>query len=426
MPLNRTQPPAFQSIQEVRLPAVQTHQLDNGASLHTIAVAHQPVLRLECIFDAGAWYERVPGTAFFAMKMLSEGTQRRSSVEISEYVDRYGAFLELNSGPDRASIVIYCLTKFLPAVLPLLRELITEPTFPEKELEDLRNITLQNLRVNYEKNAYLAGVLFRAKLFGPEHPYGRSQRPEFVTQFTQSDVVDFYRQAIENQPFRLVLAGSAGEHEVALINRELGQLALHANRPAEFTNFTPAEEGLSVLAEKPDSIQSSIRIGRRLFTRAHPDYFSMLVMNEVLGGYFGSRLMKNIREEKGFTYGISSNMPSFLRDGYFLIGTDVNKENTQQTLDEIGKEIHILQTEPVPTGELEIVKNYMAGEFVGSLNTPFEIADRYKVILLDGMPADFLTTYIQRIRAVTPADIMETATRYLATDQLQEVVVGGK
>lgn len=425
MSLNRTQPPAFQAIQEVRLPSVQTHYLDNGVPLHTIAVAHQPVLRLECIFDAGSWYEQVPGTAFFAVKMLSEGTHQRSSAEISEYIDRYGAFLELNSGPDRASIVIYCLTKFLPNVLPLLRELITEPTFPDKELEDLRNITLQNLRINYEKNAYLAGVLFREKLFGVEHPYGRSQRPEFVAQFTRTEVVSFYEQIIKNRSFQLILAGSATENEVLLINRELGQLTLGADSLTGFSHPVLTDDK-PVLAEKPDSIQSSIRVGRRLFNRSHPDFFKMLVTNEVLGGYFGSRLMRNIREEKGFTYGISSNMPSFKHEGYFLIGTDVNKENTQQTLDEIRKEIQILQTEPVPADELETVKNYMAGEFVGSLNTSFEIADRYKVILLDNMPVDFLTTYIQNIRAVTQDDIMETATQYLATEQLREVVVGGK
>lgn len=405
---------------------MQTRRLDSGTPLHMITVAHQPVLRLECVFDAGSWYEQVPGTAFFAMKMLSEGTSQRSSAEISEYIDRYGAFLELNSGPDRASLVVYCLTKFLPDVLPLLRELITEPTFPEKELEDLRNITLQNLRINYEKNAYLAGVLFREKLFGAEHPYGRSQRPEFVAQVTRSAVIDFYEQSIKNKPFRLILAGSATETEILLINRELGQLAVHIDSSSGYAYPERTDDNVAVLAEKPDSIQSSIRIGRRLFTRSHPDYFRMLVTNEVLGGYFGSRLMRNIREEKGFTYGISSNMPSFQRDGYFLIGTDVNKENTQQTLDEVRKEIHVLQTEPVPADELETVKNYMAGEFVGSLNTPFEIADRYKVILLDGMPADFLTTYVHNIRAVTTHDIMETAAHYLATDQLCEVVVGGK
>ena len=431
MVLDRTQSPAFQEIQEVRLPPVQTHYLDNGLPIHLIAVPQQPVLRLECVFDAGTWYERAtpatqPGSAFFAIKMLVEGTPTRSSAQISEYFDRYGAFVELHSGPDRAGVIIYCLTKFLPDVLPLLRELLTEPTFPEKELDDLRNITLQNLRVNYEKNAYIAGVLFREKLFGASHPYGRSQQPEAIAQLNRAGVVEFYERAIQRRPFQLILAGQASENEVRLINRELGQLPVRADDLPTFDGRPTDADDPTVLIEKADSLQSSIRVGRRLFTRAHPDYFPMLVTNEILGGYFGSRLMRNIREEKGFTYGISSNMPSFRRDGYFLIGTDVNRENTQQTLDEIRKEIQILQTEPISAGELETVKNFMAGEFVGSLNTPFEIADRYKVILLDDLPADFLTTYIQRLRAVTPDKIMETATRYLSPESLQEVVVGGK
>jgi zinc protease len=426
MNLNRIQPPAFQAIHEIKLPPVESNRLDNGIPLHMIRVAQQPVLRLECVFDAGTWHEYVPGSAFFAMKMLVEGTSSRSSAQISEYIDRYGAFIELNSGPDRASLVIYCLTKFLPDVLPLIQELLNEPTFPEKELDDLRNITLQNLRVNYEKNAYLAGVLFREKLFGREHPYGRSQKPEAIEPLTQANVVEFYERVIRNRPFQLILAGHATENDVLLINRVLGQLPVRTDTLPGYSAPIVTENNAITLAEKPDSSQSSIRLGRRLFTRSHPDYFKMLVMNEIFGGYFGSRLMKNIREEKGFTYGISSNMPSFRQDGYFLIGTDVNKENTQQTLDEIQKEIGILQTVPVLEDELETVKNYMAGEFVGALNTPFEIADRYKVILLDQLPADFLTTYIQKIRAISSADIMEMANRYLKTGSLDEVVVGGK
>lgn len=426
MTLKRTQAPVFQAIQNVRLPLVQTHTLDNGVLLHLIAVEQQPVLRIECIFEAGSWQERVPSSAFFAVKMLSEGTSTRSSAQISEYFDRYGAFLELNSGPDRASVVVYCLTKFLPSVLPLLRELLTEPIFPEKEFGDLRNITLQNLRVNYEKNAYLAGVLFRQKIYGTEHPYGRSQQPDQIERLTRQDVVSFYDQSIQNQPFRVLVAGQASETDVAFINHELGQLPIRTDALPPFAAEPITNDDLPTLSEKPSSIQSSIRLGRRLFTRAHPDFFRMLVTNEILGGYFGSRLMKNIREEKGFTYGISSNMPSFRRDGYFLIGTDVNRENTQQTLDEIRKEIRILQTERVSIDELETVTNFMAGEFVGSLNTPFEIADRYKVILLDGLPADFLTTYIQNLRSVTADDVLHTANQYLADEHLREVVVGGK
>jgi len=424
--LDRTQSPAFQAIQEISLPAVQTHTLANGIPLYLVDVDQQPVLRIECIFDAGTWHEQTPSSGFFALKMLAEGLPNRTSAQISEYFDRYGAFLELSSGPDRSSVVVYCLTKFLPDILPVLRQLLTEPTFPDKELTDLRTITLQNLRVNYEKNAYLAGVLFRQKLFGADHPYGRSQQPDQIAQLTQPDVVDFYERVLQNRPFRVLVAGKATAQDVALIDRELGQISLRTDE-LPIPDYLPiTADGLPTLAEKPDSIQSSIRLGRRLFTRSHPDFFRMVVTNEILGGYFGSRLMKNIREEKGFTYGISSNMPSFRRDGYFLIGTDVNRENTQQTLDEIRKEIRILQTQPVPAHELETVKNFMAGEFVGSLNTPFEIADRYKVVLLDNLPADFLTTYIQNLRAVSADDVLAMANQYLADGDLNEIVVGGK
>ena len=424
--LDRTQTPAFQAIQEVRLPTPSTHTLTNGIPLHLISVDQQPVLRIECIFDAGSWHEQVPSSGFFAVKMLAEGLPNRTSAQISEYVDSFGAFLELHSGPDRSSVVVYCLTKFLPNVLPVLRQLLTEPTFPDKELTDLRNITLQNLRVNYEKNAYLAGVLFRQKLFGASHPYGRSQQPDQIADLTRPDVVAYYQRVLQNRPFRVLLAGQATEQDVALIDKELGQIPLRTDELPVPTYTPSSADNLTTLAEKPDSIQSSIRLGRRLFTRSHPDFFKMVVTNEILGGYFGSRLMKNIREEKGFTYGISSNMPSFRRDGYFLIGTDVNRENTQQTLDEIRKEIKILQTEPVSDHELETVKNFMAGEFVGSLNTPFEIADRYKVVLLDNLPADFLNTYIQHLRAVSADDILVMANRYLADGDLSEIIVGGK
>lgn len=427
MQLDRTQSPPFQAINEVRLPAVQSAKLANGLPVYWIAVPQQPVMRIECIFNAGVWYENgQPGAAFFAMKMLAEGTSQRSSAEISEYIDRYGAFLELNSGPDRASLVIYCLTRYLPDVLPLLVEVLTDSTFPQKELDDLRNITLQNLRVNAEKNSYVAGVLFRQNLFGKEHPYGRSQHPEVVEQITRQSVVDYFDKAIHNRPFRILLAGQVSELEVELINKHLGALPILEPVANGGISVSAAMPKPLILAEKPESLQSSIRVGRRLFTRHHPDFFPMLVTNEVFGGYFGSRLMRNIREEKGFTYGISSNMVSFRNDGYFLIGTDVKKEYTQQTLDEIRKEIRILQTEPVLTDELETVKNFMAGEFVGSLNTPFEIADRYKTILLDDLPADFLTNYVSNLRAVSAEAIQQMAATYLAEEFLSEVVVGGK
>lgn len=425
--LDRTIAPDYQPVQDIRLASVDTQQLSNGAPLYIVAFDQQPVMRIEVNIDAGAWYETQPATSFFAWKMLAEGTISHTSAQISDAFDRYGAFLELNSGFDRGSLVVYCQPKHLASVLPLMAELLTEATYPEKEFEDLRTITLQNLKVSYEKTSHLASVRFRQKLYGPQHPYGRSQHPDTVGTLPRSEAIAFYNQHIRQQPFRVLLAGQVTLTEIAVVNEVLGQLPVRANRQDESDRF-PAiiTDNTPDLIEKAGSLQSTIRLGRVLFKRDHPDFYKMLVTNEVLGGYFGSRLMKNIREDKGFTYGISSNVGAFREAGQFLIGTDVKREFTQQTIDEIWKEIHKLHSEPVPADELLTVQNYMAGEFVGSLNTPFEIADRYKLILLDGLPVDFLSSYISRIRAVTVEDVQQTAQTYLTQQTLVEVVAGGK
>ncbi|CCG98828.1 peptidase M16 domain protein [Fibrella aestuarina BUZ 2] len=432
MTLDRTLAPDFHPVQDIQSVAVDTQQLDNGAPLYVVTFDQQPVMRLEVNFDAGTWYENAsaegrPGASFFAWKMLAEGTRQHTSAQISDGFDRYGAFLELNNGFDRGNLIVYCQPKHLGSVLPLVAELLTEATYPEKEFEDLRTITLQNLKVSFEKTAHIANVRLRQKLYGSDHPYGRSQNPDMVTALTRDDAVAFYDQHICQRPFRVLMAGQVGLTEIALVNQVLGQLPMQPlASPAATPTVQWQTDTTAELIDKAGSLQSSIRMGRILFRRDHPDFHKMLVTNEVLGGYFGSRLMKNIREEKGFTYGISSNVGAFRHAGQFMIGTDVKREFTQQTIDEVWKEIHRLQTEPVPTDELTVVQNYMAGEFVGSLNTPFEIADRYKLILLDGLPVDFLSTYIRRIRAVTAADIQEMAQTYFTPESMIEVVVGGK
>ncbi|MHA4736770.1 M16 family metallopeptidase [Dyadobacter sp. MSC1_007] len=426
MLLDRTIAPDFKIIQTVSLPEPKTYKLDNGIPLHVINIGEQPVVRLECIFDAGNWYEKQLAASYFAIKMLPEGAGGMSSHEISEAFDRVGAFTEMTHTSDRIGIVVYCLSRFLPEVMPLVEKLIRSATFPEKEFQELKNITIQNLKVNKEKNAYLATTEFRAKLFGPDHPYGQSQEEQNILSLRIEDVKEHYDRFIKNGRFTVILAGQIDEADVSHVNAALGANTIDNN--AGEVSFQPSGmyEGAEALVERAESVQSSIRMGLVLFNRHHPDYFKMLVTNEILGGYFGSRLMKNIREEKGLTYGISSHLATLRNEGYLMIGTDVKKEFTQQTIDEIKKEIYRLQTELVGEEELQTVKNFMAGEFAGSLNTAFEVADRRKVLLLDGLPADFFNQYIERIHSTTAEDVMAMATAYLRPEDMLTVVAGGK
>ncbi len=426
MSLDRTIAPDFKIIQTVNLPEPQSYTLDNGIALHVINIGEQPVVRLECIFEAGNWYENETAASYFAVKMLTEGVEGMTSQEISEAFDRLGAFTDLTHTSDRVGIVVYCLSRFLPEVLPLVQKLIRSATFPEKEFQELKNITLQNLKVNREKTAYLSTTEFRTRLFGTSHPYGQSQTPEGIESLGIDAVRAHYERFIRNGKFTAVLAGQVTDADVQHLNAALGQNSFD-NEPDNIS-FDASEtyQGDETIVERPESVQSSIRMGRVLFNRHHPDYFKMLVTNEILGGYFGSRLMKNIREEKGLTYGISSHLVTLRHEGYLMIGTDVKKEFTQQTIDEIKKEIHRLQTEPVGAEELQTVKSFMAGEFAGSLNTAFEVADRRKILLLDSLPANFFNQYIDRIHATTAEDVMAMANSYLRPEDMVTVIAGGK
>jgi zinc protease len=426
MSLDRTIAPDFKIIRSVNLPEPKTYTLDNGIPLHVINIGEQPVIRLECIFEAGNWFESSIGASYFAIKMLPEGTNWQTSQEISEAFDKIGAFTEMTHTSDRIGIVVYCLSRFLPEVLPQISQLIQDAAFPEKELEELRNITIQNLRVSKEKNAYLATTEFRARLFGTDHPYGQSQDESNLTALSPDDILAHYSKYIKGGKFTVVLAGQVSDTDVNVVNETLGKTPVEGTPNG--TQYAPSGgyQGIETVVERSESVQSSIRMGRILFNRHHQDYFKMLVTNEILGGYFGSRLMKNIREEKGLTYGISSHLVTLRNEGYFMIGTDVKKEFTQQTIDEIKKEINKLQTELVGEDELTTVKNFMAGEFAGSLNTAFEVADRQKILLLDGLPSDFFNHYIDQIHATTSEDIRLMANTYLQPDDMLTVIAGGK
>lgn len=424
--LDRTISPDFQTITSINIPPVQVITLSNGIPLYVVNVGEQPVIKVEFSFEAGNWQEPQNGVSLFTAKMISEGTSKHSSSEISEYFDKFGSFIESGQGLDRANFVVYGLKKHLPSLLPMVQELLTEAIFPEKELETIKNIQLQTLQVNSEKTAFIANKTFRKKVFGDIHPYGNSMTEEAIVGINQNSLIEFYKNYWQGKPYRIYLSGSVGEEEIKLIEQHFGSQKISQLIDNQIFTNNIISKGESIVINKEGTMQSSIRMGKQLMTRKHPDFFTMLLLNEILGGYFGSRLMKNIREEKGLTYGISSNLALFGQAGYFVIGTDVKREFTQQTIDEIHKEIKILQTELISGSELEVVKNYMVGSFAGSLNTPFDIIDRYKVIFSENLPLNFYRNYIPNIGQISDIMLLEAANKYLDIDSLFEIVVGGK
>lgn len=431
--LDRTLPPPAFAVADFPLPKPRRFLLANGLPVYFIESGVHPVTGLSLSFDAGTWNAPSKELAFLSLKMLGEGTARRSAAQLMEEIDRYGASLELSTGFDHAEIEMYSLARYLPPLLELVREMLTEATLPEAELDNLKNITIQNLRINREKTSYIASNKFREVLFGSQHPYGSPMQEETLRQIGRDQVQSFYRRALWQAPFGITLVGKATDADLKALDDILGSLPLQADfLPLLHPQGSPENWQLAdhLYIERENAMQTSIRIGKRLnvdrlhstANRRNGDYLPLTVVNEALGGFFGSRLMQNLREEKGLTYGIHSNIVMLKHEAYLVVGTDVKKELREQACEEIFKEIARLAAEPLDAEELSLVKNYMQGAYIGSLTTPFSIAERFKSIQLHQLPDDYYDDYVSRIEAMSASHLQEIAAQYLSSDWLTVMV----
>jgi len=421
--LDRVSPPPFKKVQEFEIKQAVTEYLDNGLPLHIIDAGQQPLVKVEIIYRAGAWLEPKSGVAYFTTKMLGEGTAKRTGKEISQLVEQYGAVLEFDSGLDRVGIAVYTLTRHLPSLLPLLEEIIFKSTFPDDELETLKNIKKQELKVENQRNQVVASKRIRQLLFGSTHPYGRILNEDDIDQIDSEILSNYYTDTVVRK-FEVFVSGDYKPDFFKLFNSYFGHFTRRERNPRSY--FPTAADKDKLLIRKENSMQSSIRLGRVLFKRNHPDYAGFLVLNELLGGFFGSRLMKNIREDKGFTYGISSSVVPLKNEGFFVIGTDVKKEHTSRTLEEIHKEIRNLKEKNVGSEELQTVKNYMIGSFLNEIANPFDVIDKYKAVYYDELDYSFYDNFLRTVDEIDPIGVRDLANKYLDESDLLEVVVGDK
>ena len=423
--LDRTKAPDFSPITHINFLHTKKQFLDNQIPVYTLRAGEQALLRIEWIFEAGNYYNQKEGQAFFTSKMLLEGTKNKTSTQINAAIDQYGAFVDVQSHFDLAELILYCPTRFVRQVLPIIAEIIFEPVFPEEELKQLKRKQGQDLQINLQKTAFLAGRAFRKAVFGEENPYGRSIEIQGIEAIDREDLLSFYENHIHQNPIEILVSGNFDEQCLETIKQYFGNFEPIRKQKAKNDFVTYSQAG-SFFVEKPDSLQNSIRIGKLMIEKKDEHFYELLVSNTILGGYFGSRLMRNIREEKGYTYGIYSSLQSFRRATFMAIGTDVNAGFTQSTLQEIYKEIEILQNEKVGEAELQKVKNYLIGSLAASVTTPFAQMDLFKEIHLHRLGYGFYENYIESINAVTAEDVLRIMQEYYQKDALVEIVAGSR
>jgi zinc protease len=422
--LDRTVAPPVQPLASVTLPAADVFLLPNGARLHILRNDAQPVVRLQIVVKAGKWTEPAPGVSLLTARMLLEGTHTRTARQIADEVAFYGASLECEQGFDRATLTLYCLTRHLATLLPLVVDVLTSPTFPETELTLLKTRTIQNVRVERQKTSYLAAEQFSADLFGAAHPYGQKFNEDSFQQITSRQLHDFHQSAYQLSSAELFLCGDISPADEQLLHQSIGsihqpapvslQLETVATVPTVHTTYVPVE----------GSLQASLRIGRHwpALTDAHAHQLQVLV--KVLGGYFGSRLMKNIREDKGLTYGIYASIGPREHATSFVIGSDVNGASAEAAVQEIHHELHRLQEDLIPEAELITVKNYMAGKFANEISTVFEQCDKYKNLIFLNLPLSHYTDFLTNIRSVDAETLRQLAQQYLAPSAMTQVIAG--
>jgi zinc protease len=421
--LRKTAPP-LKKPENITLQEPEKFLLDNGIEVYCIDAGDQEVTHLDITYKAGTVFGTNPLEAFFTNKCLKEGTMSFSAKQIAKTIDFYGAALNTSVNRNFAGVSLFCLSRHLEQLMPVFKEILLTPVFPDNEVKTIASKSKQEFLVEMEKVKYLARRHFGQAVFGKDSRYGRYADAAAYDQISSGLLTEFYHTFYLPAGFRIIVSGSVPENIQHLLNRHLGQHEVAEISLPEFQPTGQAKKDPFYLVEKPQSLQSGLVVGKELFNLHHPDFIKMQVVNTVLGGYFGSRLMTNIREDKGYTYGINSTLMSMQQAGLFYISTQVGTEVTRQALDEVFKEIVLLRNETIPQQELDLVKNYLLGIFLQHADGPISQAQLLKNALDYDNDMSYYQRYLRTIKSITVEEIQDLAVKYLEPNSLLSVVVG--
>ena len=406
----------------IEVPEATKYSANNGTPIYTINCPEYEVVRVSFVFHAGSTTQRHPFTASATANMLAEGSCKMTSQQIAEKLDYYGSYFDINIDRDYSYITFCALSKFFPQTAEVIEEVILHPTFPEAEVATYRDKRRQQLAIERRKVETIARENFAHAIFGYKHPYGVSFPESAYDTLCREHIEEHYRTHYTAQNCIVVCSGAISDDVLQRIIHIASQIP--TSNAITTVEFPPYDTCYNVRVQHDGAMQSSIRMGRLLFPRSHDEFVPMQVLSTLLGGYFGSRLMQNLRERNGFTYGVFSAMVNFQHTGYLAIATQVGAEVTDEALRQIAYEIERLREEKVPEQELALVKNIMAGEMMRILDGPFGIADVTTENILCGFDNHQIEENLQRIRQTTPDELLTLAQRYLAPEDMVTVVAG--
>ncbi len=437
--LNRKSPPLIYEVSQIALPRPEVFLLDNGLPVYVLDYPGQEIVKLEAVFRAGRPQEEKRLAARATSRLLRDGTLYQTGAEIAEHLDFYGASVSIPTNLDIASFVLFSVKKYAKEVIPTFAEMLQSPSFKEEELEIFRRTNIQELLVELEKGETVAYRKLTELIFGENHPYGYNSILGDYEAIQRSDLQHFFNTWYTPSNGLLFASGRIDEEVRDLLNQYFGRAhqagaALPAKSEQEsvpnlinqdvgvphFSVATPQKVNVPL----PGSLQTAIKIGRRLFDRNHPDFNGLVVLNTVLGGYFGSRLMTNIREKKGLTYNIYSTVDAYLNDGCLYIATEVSPEKSATAVRAIFTELKKLREKLVPEEELSMVRNYILGMLLNGLDGPINSSEMIRNQIVEHQSPENFEALVSTVRGISAEALQNLAQQYLQQKDFWVVTVG--
>lgn len=411
---------------EVKLPACEKYTLSNGVEVYALDMGTEDTLMVNWVFLSGNWYETKKVVASATNFLLKNGTREKTAFQLNEHFEYFGSYLNRACYSETSEITLHCLNKHTHELLPVVAEMISDSVFPEEELAIFAQNSRQRLKVGLQKNDFVAGRLIDAYLFGENHPYGTYTNLEDYSALKRDDLVNFYEQYYKNGRCIIFAAGKLPFNLIEQLEQHFGTLPLrsHLAKQNEIIHaLEPAAQKKFNVMNDPNGVQAAIRIARPFPNRHHPDFQKVMVLNNVFGGFFGSRLSSNIREDKGYTYGIYSYLLNQVKESGWMVSTEAGREVSDATISEVYKEMQLLREELVDDEELQMIRNFMIGTVLGDLDGPFQVIARWKSLLLNGLDEHYFYQGIETIRTVKAPELQELANKYLNPEDFYELVV---
>ncbi len=401
-----------------------TRVMPNGISLYHLQGEDRGIVRLDILFGGGYSVQHKPLQALFTNRMLREGSEGYSGADISRWLDYYGAWIDMYSSQGCNHIILYVLAKHFPLLLPVVEDFIKRPLFPQDNLDVVRKNNKAHFLINSQKVDVVAQRYFERTLWGESHPLGRLVESGDYDAITRDDLQQYYNEVYSNKNYTLFLSGTQDAAVIDAIATAFGNGEWGAADVASVRMAPPSPQSGKQKIVLENTLQSAIKVGCLALPSTHPDFFDLRFLNVLLGGYFGSRLMSNIREENGYTYDIISEIDAYGKDNVFVVSSQAATEYVEPLLKELYKEIERLQTEEIPAEEVELVRNYIMGELCREYEGAMAKSEVFVNAWLSGDGFDSVNRYIDAIKHVTPQKLQSVARKYLQRDKMFEIVVG--